>query len=161
MLWTLKEKVMKSNEKLELKLDMHVWWMFDRFWIEVQGISASLWGEISIRKSLGRNFEIILSLFWDHGGTLEGCRGTWCWKIALKTKGTWWRTSILSWKVGLRPSCELQSVPKGLPNQIKVVKRNNQQWIDKLYAFEGGFLVSLDAKMTIFSNKIWRSNYQL
>ena len=54
-----------------------------------------------------------------------------------------------------------QSLPKGLPNRIKVVKRNNHQRIDKLYAFEGGFLVSLDAKMMIFSNKFRRSNYQL
>ena len=54
-----------------------------------------------------------------------------------------------------------QSLPKGLPNRIKVVKRNNHQRIDELYAFEGGFLVSLDAKMMILSNKFRRSNYQL
>ena len=54
-----------------------------------------------------------------------------------------------------------QSLPKGLPNRIKVVKRNNHQRIDKLYAFEGGFLVSLDAKMMIFADTFRRSNYQL
>ena len=54
-----------------------------------------------------------------------------------------------------------QSLPKGLPNRIKVVKRNNHQRIDKLYAFEGGFLVSLDAKMMIFAHTFRRSNYQL
>ena len=54
-----------------------------------------------------------------------------------------------------------RSVPKGFPNRIKVVKRNNHQRIDKLYAFEGGFLVSLDAKMMILSDKFRRSNYQL
>ena len=42
-----------------------------------------------------------------------------------------------------------QNLPKGLPNRIKVVKRNNHQRIDKLYAFDGGFLVSLDAKMMV------------
>ena len=46
-----------------------------------------------------------------------------------------------------------QSLPSGLPNRIKVVKRNNHQRIDELYAFEGGFLVSLDAKMMILSDK--------
>ena len=30
------------------------------------------------------------------------------------------------------------------------MKINNHQRIDKLYAFEGGFLVSLDVKMMIF-----------
>ena len=45
-----------------------------------------------------------------------------------------------------------QSRPKGLPNRINVVKRNNHQRLDKLYAFEGGLLVSLHAKMMIFSN---------
>ena len=54
-----------------------------------------------------------------------------------------------------------QSLPKGLPNRIKVVKTNIHQRIDKLYTFEDGFLVSLDAKMMIFSNKFRRSNYQL
>ena len=54
-----------------------------------------------------------------------------------------------------------QSLPKGLPNRIKVMKINNHQRIDKLYAFEGGFLVSLDVKMMIFSNKFRRWNYQL
>ena len=54
-----------------------------------------------------------------------------------------------------------QSLPKGLPNRIKVVKRNNHQRIDKLYACEGGILVNLDTKMMIFSNKFRRSNYQL
>ena len=49
-----------------------------------------------------------------------------------------------------------QSLPKGLPNRIKVVKRNKHQRIDKLYAFEGGFLVSLDAKMKIVSDKTRR-----
>ena len=53
----------------------------------------------------------------------------------------------------LRASQRLQ---KGLPNQIKVVKRNNHQRIEKLYVFEGGFLMSLDAKMMIFSNKFRR-----
>ena len=38
-----------------------------------------------------------------------------------------------------------QSLPKGLPNRIKVVKTSIHQRIDKLYAFEGGVLVSLDA----------------
>ena len=53
-----------------------------------------------------------------------------------------------------------QSLPKGLLNRIKVVKRNNHQRIDKLYAFEGGFLVSLDAKMMIFADTFRRSNMQ-
>ena len=44
-----------------------------------------------------------------------------------------------------------QRLPKGLPNRIKVAKRNNHQRIDKLYALEGGFLVNRDAKMMIFS----------
>ena len=54
-----------------------------------------------------------------------------------------------------------QSLPKGLPNRIKVMKRNNHQRTDKLYALEGEFLVSLDAKMMICSDKFRRSNYQL
>ena len=54
-----------------------------------------------------------------------------------------------------------QSLPKGLPNRMKVMKTNNHQRIDKLYAFEGGFLVSLDAKMMIFADTFRRSNYQL
>ena len=54
-----------------------------------------------------------------------------------------------------------QSLPEGLPNRIKVVERNNHQRIDKLYALGGGFLVSLDAKMMIFSDKFQRSNYEL
>ena len=54
-----------------------------------------------------------------------------------------------------------QSLPKGLPNRTKVVKSNLQQRIDKHYALEGGFLVSLDAKIMIFSYKFRRSNYQL
>ena len=36
-----------------------------------------------------------------------------------------------------------QSLAKGVSNRIKVVKRNNHQRLDKLYAFEGGCLVSL------------------
>ena len=54
-----------------------------------------------------------------------------------------------------------QSLPKGLPNRIKIVKTHIHQRIDKLYTFEGGVLVSLDNKMMIFSNKFRRSNYQL
>ena len=54
-----------------------------------------------------------------------------------------------------------QSLPKDLPNRIKVVERNNHQRIDELYAFEAEFLVSLDAKMMILSGKFRRSNYQL
>ena len=46
--------------------------MFDRFWIDFLRISDSLWPKISLRKSLGMNFGTILSLFWNHGGTLEG-----------------------------------------------------------------------------------------
>ena len=76
----------KRYEKLKLKPDMHVWWMFDRFWIDFQMISGSLLAEISIRKSLGMNFGIILSLFWDHGGPLERWWRAWCWKIALRTR---------------------------------------------------------------------------
>ena len=59
----LKKTLGKSHEKLKLKPDMHVWWMFDRFWIEVQGTSAALWAEILIRKSPGMNFGIVWSLF--------------------------------------------------------------------------------------------------
>ena len=54
-----------------------------------------------------------------------------------------------------------QSLPEGLPKRMKVVKRNNHQQIDKLYAFEGGSVVSLDDKMKIFSDKIRRWIYQL
>ena len=54
-----------------------------------------------------------------------------------------------------------QSLPKGLPNRIKVVKRNNHQRIEKLYVFEGGILVNVDAKIMILSDKIRRSNYEL
>ena len=113
----LRKKLWKSHEKLKLKPDMHVWWMFDRFWIEVQGISASLWAEISIRKGLGRNFGIVLSLFWDHGGTLERWWGAWCWKIAFKTRGSWRRASILRPKVNLRASYEL---PKASPKASQI-----------------------------------------
>ena len=54
-----------------------------------------------------------------------------------------------------------QSLPTGLPNRTKVVKSNLHQRIDKHYALEGGFLVSLDAKIMIFLYKFRRSNYQL
>ena len=112
-----KKKLWKSNEKLKLKPDMYVWWMFDQFWIDFQRISGSLWVKISLRKSFGMNFGIILSLFWDHGGTLERWWGAWCWKIALRTRGTWRRTSVLSPKVGLRASWKL---PNASPKAFQI-----------------------------------------
>ena len=112
-----KKKLWKSYEKLKLKPDMHVWWMFDWFWIDFLRISGSLWPKISLRKSLGMNFGTILSLFWDHGGTLERWWGAWCWKIALRTRGTWRRTSVLSPKVGLRASWKL---PNASPKAFQI-----------------------------------------
>ena len=112
-----KKKLWKSNEKLKLKPDMYVWWMFDQFWIDFQRISGSLWAKSSLQKSFGMNFEIILSLFWNHGGTLERLCGTWCWKIAVRTRGTWRRTSILSPKMGLRASWKL---PKASPKASQI-----------------------------------------
>ena len=131
--------------------------MFARFWIDSQRISDSLWAKVSRRKSLGKNFGIILSLFWNHGGVgslmLESRsqnEGNLAAHLHFESKSA--SASLLK---------APQSLPKGVSNRIKVVKRNNHQRIDKLYAFEGGFLVSLDAKMMIFSNKFRRSNYQL
>ena len=197
-IWRWKKKLWKNHEKLKLKPDMHVWWMFDWFWIDFQSIwkiwnsfldanwlgrssvmritgrASQTWcsGEknaplgrpgdcrnlhrwktesdatgdvnqfdgvaprlgssssayasrgslrsprsafckISLRKSFGMNFGIILSLFWEHGAALERWRGAWCWKIALRTRGTWRRTSILSPKMGLRTSWKfLKPSPK-------------------------------------------------
>ena len=37
----LKKTLWKSHEKLKLKPDMHVWWMFDRFWIDFRTIWSS------------------------------------------------------------------------------------------------------------------------
>ena len=54
-----------------------------------------------------------------------------------------------------------QSLPKGLLNQIKVVKRNNHQRIDKLHAFEGGVVGEFGCHNDVFSDKFRRSNYQL
>ena len=119
-----KRKVMKSNEKLKLKPDMHVWWMFDWFGIDFQRISGSLWAKISFRKSFGMNFGIILSLFWDHGGTLERWWGAGCWKIALRKRGTWRRTSVLSPKVGLRASWKL-------PNASQRPSKSNKRCENK------------------------------
>ena len=71
------KKLWKSNEKLKLKPDMYVWWIFDGFWIDFQRISGSLWAKISLRKSFGMNFGIILSHFgimeghWRGGGELD------------------------------------------------------------------------------------------
>ena len=105
-------------------------WMFDGFWIDFQRISRSLWAEISIRKSPGMNFGIILSSFWDHGGALERWWGAWCWKIALKTKGTWRRTSILNSKVGLRISYELRKSSQRPPKSKKSCenKQSSANW---------------------------------
>ena len=108
-----KKKLWKNHEKLKLKQDMHVWWMFDWFWIDFQRISVSLWAKIS----LGMNFGIILSLFWGHGVALERWWGAWCWKIALRTKETLRRTSILNPKVGLRVSWKL---PKASPKASQI-----------------------------------------
>ena len=36
-----KKKLWKSHEKLKLKPDMHIWWMFDRFWIDFSKIWRS------------------------------------------------------------------------------------------------------------------------
>ena len=68
--------------------------------------------KISLRKSIGMNFGIILRLFWDHGRTLERWWAAWCWKIALRTR------AVLSPEVGLRASWKL---PKASPkaSQIK------------------------------------------
>ena len=139
-----KKKLWKSHDKLKLKPDMHVWWMFDWFWIDFERISRSLWAKISLRNSLGMNFGSILSSFWDHGRALERWWGAWCWQINLS-----------------EPSESCQNLHNGIPNRVKLVKRNNHQRIDKLYVFEGGFLVSLDPKMMIFANTFRRSNYQL
>ena len=115
-----KKKLWKSNEKLKLKPDMHIRWMFDWFWIDFQSISGSLWAKTSLRKSLGMNFGIILSLFWDHGRALERWREAWCWKIALRTRGTWRRTSILNSKMGLRASWKL---PKAFPKASQIERK--------------------------------------
>ena len=141
----LKKKLWKSHEKLRLKPDIHVWWMFDRFWIDFLRISDSLWPKISLRKSLGMNFGIILNLFWDHGGTLKRGWGAWCWKIALRRGEPGGAPPFWVQKWVCEPLESSQSLPKSLPNRIKVVKRNNHQRIDKVYAFESRFLVRLDA----------------
>ena len=113
----LKKTWWKSYEKLKLKPDMHVWWMFARFSIDFQRISGLLRANISFWKSLGINFGVILSLFWDHGGALERWWGAWCWKIALRTRGTWRRTSIFSPKVSLRASWKF---PKAFPKASRI-----------------------------------------
>ena len=118
--------------------------MFDLFWNDFRRISCSHWGQISIRKGLGMNFGIILSVFCSHGGALERWWCAWCSKIVLR------RSHFGSASFLKAP----QSFPKGLPNRIKVVKRNNHQRIDKLYAFEDEFLVRLDTKIMMFFKQV-------
>ena len=47
-----------------------------------------------------------------------------------------------------------QSLPKGFPNRIKVMKRNNHQRIDELYAFEGGFFGEFGCQIDDFCRHV-------
>ena len=162
MLWTLKEKVMKKSWKTKVKARhtcmMDVWSIFDWFsknfglTLAQNFTSKELWDELwdyfaLILRSCRDIGEVVGNLMLENRSQNEG-------NLAAHL-----RFEYKSWSASLLKAP--QRLPKGLPNRIKVAKRNNHQRIDKLYAFEGGFLVSLDAKMMIFSNKFRRSNYQL
>ena len=49
-----KKKLWKNHEKLKLKPDMHVWWMFDWFWIDFQSI-WKIWNSFLDANWLGRS----------------------------------------------------------------------------------------------------------
>ena len=161
-LWTFKEKVMKKSWKTKVKARhacmMDVWSILD-------------WSSRDFGFTLGWNFDSKgpWEELWD---CFELILGSWrdvgevVWSLMLENRSQ--NEGILAAHLHFEPKSESasllwasQSLPKGLPNRIKVMKINNHQRIDKLYAFEGGFLVSLDVKMMIFSNKFRRSNYQL
>ena len=63
-----KKKLWKSNEKLELKLDMHVWWMFDRFWIDFPRISRSFLDANWFQRGYQRRSQRVMSVNVRRGG---------------------------------------------------------------------------------------------
>ena len=63
-----KKKMWKSNEKLKLKLDMHVWWMFDQFWIDFQRIWRSFLDANRFRRGYQRRSQRVMGVNVRCGG---------------------------------------------------------------------------------------------
>ena len=162
MLWTLKEKLMKKLWKTNVKARhacmMDVWSILDWFskdfglTLNQHSRSKEPWDE------LWDYFELILGS-WRGIGEVAGSLML---ENRSQNEGNLAAHLHFEAKSGSASFLKApQSLPKGLPNRIKVVKRDDHQRIDELYAFEAGFVVSLDAKMMILSDKFRRSNYQL
>ena len=162
MLWTFKEKVMKKLRKTKVKARHSC--MMD--------VSSILdWFSKDFGLTLRQNFtsKTPWDELWDYFEFILGswrCIGEVVGSLVLENRfqneGNLAAHLHFEFKSGSASLLKApQSLPKGLPNRTKVVKSNLQQRIDKHYGLEGGFLVSLDAKMMIFSNKFRRSNYQV
>ena len=142
-----KKKLWKTNEKLELKLDMHVWWMFDRFWIDFPRISRSFLDANWFQRGYQRRSQRVMGVIVRCGGQ-KCCSGE---KNApLGKPGDCRNEGNLVAHLHFESKSASASLlkaprnpPKGVSSRIKGIKRNNHQRLDKLYAFEGGCLVSL------------------
>ena len=63
-----KKKLGKSHEKLKVKQDMHVWWMFYRFWFDFQRISKSFLDANWFRRGYQRRSQRVMGVIVRCGG---------------------------------------------------------------------------------------------
>ena len=156
-----KKKLWKSNGKLMLKPEMHVWWMFDLFGLIFKGFRAHFEPKFHFERVLGWT----LGLFWVYFAIMEGH-----WRgggepdagKSLSERGEpGGAPPFWGQKQGGGPP-ESSPKPSQRPpksNKSCEKRRSSTNWWT--FCVWSWICESLDAKMMILSDKFRRSNYQL